>query len=931
MSVLVALRIDENASKYKSFLHAIRTIWNAKKISDIKQRLDEIKTELHFRIQIMMKTDQIEMEANILRSLDDVSRHVLTAVLETKNDLVRRQKVSEYLAAKRHDEMIDLVANTRETEFRPLEFVTRLQGLLQHEKQNDRFDDIVAAHQTTFRWALQEDNSTNKSWPNLHNWLRQESGIYWISGKAGSGKSTLMKYLHKDPRLKAALKEWAGGLRLIVVHFYFWNAGSDLQKSQEGLLRGLLHQVLDQEPSLGPILFQEQFKLGGKWTASPRSMTFHQLRRAFHRLTSQQDNSIKIALLLDGLDEFDASDLTMTELAEMFIATTKSPNTKALVSSRPLAPFEYAFTNYPKLRLHELTYEDVRTYVDDRLATHPRITVLAHEDVDGAKALIDEIVTSASGVFLWVKLVVRSLLEGLQNYDKLPDLQKRLRELPRDLEDLFRHMLRNIPAEYKLESSQILQTFRAYEGYHDGTLHTVALTFAELDEARVLGADINALTDSEIQRYEEEVAGRLRSRCVGLLEVRSRHLEWGRPVHPFSVDKATMYIDYLHKSVADFLSREEIWNEVTSYTSGIDFDPNVSLLRSMVMQIKCIVPKALDMNLSTSELWKLVDKAMYFARLAEASTKVSHSALLNELDRTMSLHLETIKKSTDVNNLYRSAGGTIATWCDCVYIEIHGRDEPWHDDFLAFAIRHGLTLYVQERLEQVGRKGIQKKGRPLLDLACCPVQEDRWSSERVQTDIVASLLQYGADPNQKWGTRGTTIWQNALALNLRDASKWVAVLKHLALRGANPNAWVESECLDGIQKKNRKSPLRVIRTRSPLLLLQARLLEEESTMAWQKLKLQSAGCGTVPSQIEEKLAVEIKSLFSLLVARGAREEEWHEVENGIYKKVYPERSMRLQGKAPQFHRYISSKGTKPTRNPLKRMFKRLHRHQPEAI
>jgi hypothetical protein len=78
LSVLLSLRIDEHASKYKSFLHAIRTTWNTKKIMQIKQRLDEIRNELHFHIQIMMKVDRADMKTDILQTLDEASRHVLT-------------------------------------------------------------------------------------------------------------------------------------------------------------------------------------------------------------------------------------------------------------------------------------------------------------------------------------------------------------------------------------------------------------------------------------------------------------------------------------------------------------------------------------------------------------------------------------------------------------------------------------------------------------------------------------------------------------------------------------------------------------------------------------------------------------------------------------------------------------------------------------
>lgn len=57
-----------------------------------------------------------------------------------------------------------------------------------------RQETVAIAHQKTFGWALDPLSPTK-----LEPWLRTGSGIYWIKGKAGSGKSTLMKYLITHP------------------------------------------------------------------------------------------------------------------------------------------------------------------------------------------------------------------------------------------------------------------------------------------------------------------------------------------------------------------------------------------------------------------------------------------------------------------------------------------------------------------------------------------------------------------------------------------------------------------------------------------------------------------------------------------------------------------------------------------------------------
>ncbi|KAF1979009.1 hypothetical protein BU23DRAFT_192983 [Bimuria novae-zelandiae CBS 107.79] len=53
---------------------------------------------------------------------------------------------------------------------------------------------------------------------------------------ADSGKFTLMKFLESHPDTRAMLQQWCQPFRLVTVSFYFWNAGTHMQKSLEGLL-----------------------------------------------------------------------------------------------------------------------------------------------------------------------------------------------------------------------------------------------------------------------------------------------------------------------------------------------------------------------------------------------------------------------------------------------------------------------------------------------------------------------------------------------------------------------------------------------------------------------------------------------------------------------------------------------------------------------
>ena len=57
---------------------------------------------------------------------------------------------------------------------------------------DERLAGIAEAHADTFEWVFQSSCD-------FVPFLRSGSGTYWITGKPGSGKSTLMKFLYAEP------------------------------------------------------------------------------------------------------------------------------------------------------------------------------------------------------------------------------------------------------------------------------------------------------------------------------------------------------------------------------------------------------------------------------------------------------------------------------------------------------------------------------------------------------------------------------------------------------------------------------------------------------------------------------------------------------------------------------------------------------------
>jgi hypothetical protein len=253
----------------------------------------------------------------------------------------------------------------------------------------DRQQEIAEAHRKTFEWIFEKTWRQNTPWSNFVEWLGfpTENGIYWINGKAGSGKSSLMRYIYNNPKTRALVRLWAAPLPSSIVAFFFWNSGTLEQRSQSGSLRSILFEVLSDRRDLIPIILPQHW-------AREYSYLIHSqivdssvdrkrpdwrlpiLKDALLTLVTQESIQLKLCLFIDGLDEYDGDH---EEMAEFFQNIASSANAKVCLSSRPLLVFDDAFGTYPSLRLQDLTFDDIKQYIGDRLRENPRFKRLAQD------------------------------------------------------------------------------------------------------------------------------------------------------------------------------------------------------------------------------------------------------------------------------------------------------------------------------------------------------------------------------------------------------------------------------------------------------------------------------------------------------------------------------------------------------------------------
>ena len=169
-------------------------------------------------------------------------------------------------------------------------------------------------------------------------WLASGSGIFWVCGKPGIGKSTFTECIIQDPRTHRLLASWSRPKPCVVFSYFFRRHGDSLQKSLEGLFRTLIFQILSHNRELVEIAFPSK-------VAKPGHITNHvwkldELVTGFKNISGDDKNSLHICIFVDGLDEYDGDHMSLVQLLQ---SISSRPCIKISVASRPWYVFADAF------------------------------------------------------------------------------------------------------------------------------------------------------------------------------------------------------------------------------------------------------------------------------------------------------------------------------------------------------------------------------------------------------------------------------------------------------------------------------------------------------------------------------------------------------------------------------------------------------------
>jgi hypothetical protein len=413
-------------------------------VLDLLEKQGVLSDEL--RNTMMPKLEQMNVQSTALHSATRSQIRSLQQGLKSSTTAIHKQAAANHTEQLASIEGISRGQNrlgkSIDKGFNDVSDSSSHQSFLQSLYFNDMFarqQSITPQSHGTYDWILSGDSPykgrSDEKWVlqdaelrgRLLRWLQSDQPLFWINGKAGSGKSSLMSFIESDKRTKAALETWARTRKLYTFSFFFWRPGLSLQKSIAGLLRSILHQVASAIPAVVPrVLSNRQSLTYTDWT---QAKLLDALKTAFS--VCQNDANGAVFLMIDGLDEFEGS---YRHLLDAVMSFQSGSNIKLCVSSRPEATIMNKLERFPSISLQDLNYHDIQRYVAKQLESP------GNTQVD----LIWDVTRRAEGVFLWAVLVCQSLVVGLDAGDDKETMKQRLSILPSGLMDLFNSMFSKI-------------------------------------------------------------------------------------------------------------------------------------------------------------------------------------------------------------------------------------------------------------------------------------------------------------------------------------------------------------------------------------------------------------------------------------------------------------------------------------------------------
>lgn len=474
-----------------------------------------------------------------------------------------------------------------------------------------------------------------------------------------------------------------------VLHFFFdFRGGKGVTNNFEGLLKSLLHQLIEKIPQI----------IDDGENRSISNYSEHKLR-IFLRTTLENAKK-DVCIFVDGLDEYEGSIRDVIVYLRSLVKNSDSgdPSVKICVSSRPEPIPAHLLQDVPHLLISDHNRSGIQQYCQ---LTLDILESMTHEDLN-IQQLSRDVAERADGVFLWAHFALDQIMRGHANGETFEDISERLNLIPDEVEGIYDRILSRMEPIAKKECMIMLQLVCFAE---------ISLSWQELLVATDVAMGKELVIYERLCGNEDysKFVKRLRGKAGGLLELVSDERE-----------DAADRVKLIHKSVNTYLIQKgwQVLGEPSSIelvTHTLYVQICVRFLHRLIRYLKwgensdgtvlkdCFNTNKLDRHVGQDYNYILPDSAAYpflayaaihifrHAKLLEEHGASSYALLHDGLtEQLFSLHIL-------VGQYF--VGDTYIIHCACE-VPVQFPFEFINDDFDSchLAFLHGLVSYCKDDL-----------------------------------------------------------------------------------------------------------------------------------------------------------------------------------------------------------------------------------------
>ena len=272
------------------------------------------------------------------------------------------------------------------------------------EERIDRISDVCQSEACD--WVLED--------PQVRLWIQDDCGdaILWMTGIPGAGKSYLCSMIIRNLQIEPHRSTL----------YYFCSHQESSEDIYAKLLRTLAFQLLQQNLDM-TLLVHQDFFLKGSSLSGP----------AVRKILSQILLATKVTrIVVDGIDELDRG--TQHDILKSLVEIQKSAknNCKLLICSREEPHIQKLLPGKVHMKLGNKTSEGLGLYIKTQVK---EVLQEKFPEMDSSLVSLVEqrLHSKAKGMFLWVRLVITTLIQQMSEMD----IELAIDQLPEGLNEAY--------------------------------------------------------------------------------------------------------------------------------------------------------------------------------------------------------------------------------------------------------------------------------------------------------------------------------------------------------------------------------------------------------------------------------------------------------------------------------------------------------------